>query len=185
MGINLRRDAVKQLLDAMGVNRAADEFGYRAVSKIRSLVDEGERPVGLGGAGLDTSRIFSFIEYDVHLEAPTHTTEIGGSSNPFHGHIFSESGYNSFSPAGRVTSMLHAFRLPNSAHVDRTLCAEFQLLGELCAIFSPGGIGPRSDVVGVVSLFTTSSPCMSCLGAIRQFQILFPEVDVETCEYDD
>ena len=40
--VNLRRHSTKKVLDAAGVKRAPDEFGCRAVSRIRSLVDGGE-----------------------------------------------------------------------------------------------------------------------------------------------
>lgn len=184
--VNFRRDATKRLLEAMGVKTAPDDFGRRAISRIRSLAEGGERPLGLGGAGVDTTRVFGYLEFAAHLEGSTESGS-NASDDPTIGYLFRESGRRG--PVA-APSALRAIRLPNSGHVDRTLCAEFQLLADLCATLSPKdnpatGRRPNNDVVGAVSLFTTCSPCMSCLGAIRQFQILFPEVEVEAIELDD
>merc|ERR1712232_382113 len=82
---------------------------------------------------------------------------------------------------------LHAFKLPNSQHVDRSLCAEFQLLNQLCHVLLPDSskLEPQPSYVGIVALFTTTSPCMSCIGVIRQFQLIFPEIRLETSERND
>jgi len=177
--VNLR-SGTRYVLEALGIRRAPVDFKQRAVLRIRSLSDApgGERPVGLGGAGLDTTRVFAYAEY------------VFGSPL-VDGHLFSECGFRgcqrtvakrSADGPRRPSSILRAFRLPNSAKVDRKLCAEFQVLSELCSLFSgaeektPPG---ESHLVGVLSLFTTTSPCCSCLGALAQFRLLFPEVAFE------
>mmetsp|Transcript_75244 Transcript_75244/g.243294 ORF Transcript_75244/g.243294 Transcript_75244/m.243294 type:complete len:235 (-) Transcript_75244:65-769(-) len=185
--INLRSAAARQLLSAAGLGRAPVEFGCRAVASIRGIVEGGECPVGLGGAGIDTARVFSYAEYSV--------VAVGGAGPQAEGQLFRESGHTHREerPPRRAkveapaAAWLQALRLPNSQHVDRRLCAEFQVLSELCNIFAPEGgkPAPRPTVVGVVALFTTTSPCMSCLCAIRQFQLLFPEVAIEISELDD
>merc|ERR1711966_602662 len=112
-----------RFLDAIGIKCGLEDFCHRAVARIRSLTRDGERPVGLGGAGIDTTRIYSYAEYSVHLDVPTagigETKDIGEAVQ---GHIFRESGYHGSTTAGKASSVLHAFRLPNSAHVDRSLC---------------------------------------------------------------
>merc|ERR1712031_125899 len=107
---------------------ASDEFGRRAVSRIRT--DGGERPVGLGGSGVDTTRVFSYAEYDAQLVVANGTSGLVSSSAPGSSYLYHESGYHGSTLAGRTSSMLQAFRLPNSSHVDRTLCAEFKVLGD-------------------------------------------------------
>lgn len=185
--VNVRSAVSRRLLAASGVGRAPESFGQRAVSRIRSLVDEGERPVGPGGAGVDTTRVFGYAEYDVVLVGAAPTGARPAQAPHVSGHLFCECGYHPSATVAQRRPWLHAFQLPNSSHVDRTLCAEFQILAELCSILAPEGGDhvPRATAVGVLSLFTTTSPCMSCLGAIRQFQLLFPEVAVEASECDD
>merc|ERR1712060_985615 len=68
--------------------------------------------------------------------------------------------------------------------VDRALCAEFQLLDELCGNLE--GAAPwledprrRREIVGFVRLLTSMSPCVSCLCAVRQMQLLLPGVRIE------
>lgn len=177
--VNLRQKATHRLLNSLNIRKAPADFSHRAVSCIRSLVDGGERPVGLGGAGVDTTRVFAYAEYNV--------VPVGGIAPCVDGHLFRESGLRGSACIARSVNWLHSFQLPNSSHVDRSLCAEFQVLAELCGVLSPEGgkASPRDAVVGVLFLFTTCSPCMSCVSAIRQFQVLFPEVALETSEYDD
>jgi len=185
--VNFRSGAARYLLGAMGVGRAPEEFGRRAVAHIRARVADGECPAGLGGAGVDTARVFGYVEYDV--------VDSSNAGQPTDGHFFCECGRaprgepEQPGPGGQgpTSAWLHAFRLPNSPHVDRSCCAEFRILSRLCAILVPAGGEPRPhpSLVGIVALFTTTSPCMSCIGAIRQFQLLFPEVQVETSDRNE
>eukprot|EP00746_Dinoflagellata_sp_MGD_P156944 gnl/MRDRNA2_/MRDRNA2_86034_c0_seq1.p2 gnl/MRDRNA2_/MRDRNA2_86034_c0~~gnl/MRDRNA2_/MRDRNA2_86034_c0_seq1.p2 ORF type:complete len:120 (-),score=18.16 gnl/MRDRNA2_/MRDRNA2_86034_c0_seq1:123-482(-) len=96
------------------------------------------------------------------------------------GKLFHESGMRSSGPA-RERGWLHAFRPPNSSLVERTLCAEFGALCEVCVACVPqgGARQPRPEVVGFVALFLSTSPCVSCMGALCQFVLLFPELSVE------
>eukprot|EP00439_Symbiodinium_sp_Y106_P072740 s582_g13.t1 len=65
--------------------------------------------------------------------------------------------------------------------VERSLCAEFQVLAQTCdAIFedlSDSSEGQR--VSGKVQLFISAPPCLSCVAAICQFQLLLPSVELE------
>merc|ERR1712032_1215559 len=144
------------------------------------------------GACVDTTRVFGYAEYDV-MAHQCH----GGLAPHVEGHLFSECGFRGLrcsaattrsgdGLAGQQSGLIQAFTLPNSSHVDRTLCAEYQILDELCGVLATvSPHGRREDIVGVVYLFTTTSPCLSCLGAIRQFQLLFPEVSLEASELCD
>ncbi|CAE8614045.1 unnamed protein product [Polarella glacialis] len=187
--VNLRSMASRRLLDAVGVGRASGDFGLRAVARIRSCTERGEQPPGPLGAGVDTTEVFAYVEYDAVLAAAPAAGEDFGSH--VDGQLLWESGTQGgrqqahFMTAGAFT-WLEPLRLPNSGHVDRSRCAEFQALSELCAVLAPRAQQPGpQEVVGVVSLFTTISPCLSCLGAIRQFQLFFPEVALELCELED
>lgn len=178
---NIRPRATRHLLDAIGAGRAPGEFSSRALRCIRALGGD-HCLVGPGGAGVNTSRVFAYAEYDV--------VAIGPAGLRADGSLCRESGLRGSSPsfscepsAASSSGRLRAFRLPYSGHVDRRLCAEFQILAELCDTFAP-----RSDVisphtsVGILLLFTSTSPCTSCLCALRQFMLLFPEIAVEVSE---
>jgi len=180
--INLRAGAAQKLLSSMGVVMAPEDFLDRALVHIRGMVACGERPAGLLGAGADTTRVFAYAEHSAVL--------IGGQRVT--GRYFRECGHTRQTASNYESTMLTssapgwlpAFQLPNSRHVDRRRCAEFQILQELCRVFVPSGRlnmeqPPWPEVVGVVALFTSVSPCMSCIGAIRHFQLLFPEVEIE------
>lgn len=180
--INLRSEATRHLLDSIGVGKAPQEFTRRALFRLEQFANAGAPPVGLLGAGIDTTRAFAYAEYDV--------VQMEGSSLQLDGHVCRESGLRGSTAAGRASPWLHSFRLPNSSHVERSLCAEFQILRELCCIFVPGSVAegcsrPHQSLVGVLILYTSTSPCLSCLGAIRQFQLLFPEIALETSEHAD
>jgi len=169
----------------MGVVVAPEDFLDRALVHIRGMVACGERPVGPLGAGIDTTRVFAYAEHSVVLAGGQRVTgkhfrECGHSRQ-----VLAASDNETTMPARPGPGWLPAaFQLPNSRHVDRRLCAEFQVLQELCRVFVPSGEltiaqPPWPDVVGVVALLTSLSPCMSCIGAIRHFQLLFPEVEIE------
>lgn len=180
--LNLHSEAARRLLNAMGIGRAPVEFARQADVQIRKHCDHAEHPVELGAAGIGMARVFSYAEYCI--------VDAAGGGRRAEGRLLRESGLspevNGRRPRRPAAPWLQAFRLPLSGHVDRWLCAEFQLLEELCGILVPGDCQPTThpEVVGVVSLFTTTTPCMSCIGAVRQFQLLFPEVAIEMTELD-
>lgn len=165
--VNLRF-AAHQVLRAMNVADAPLDFAERAVARIRGEFPGGERPLGLGGAGVDTTAVRAYAEFSVVL-----LNEASGAEGRLEGQLWRSCGVNSNSQPLTPPLWPSAFRLPGSSHVDRELCAEFQILVEL-TLQLQGHL-----VVGCLSLFTTTSPCMSCLGAMRQFQLLFPEVSIE------
>jgi len=105
------------------------------------------------------------------------------------GCFVSESGYRG-DDSVRTSSWLVAEDLPHSQRVDRVLCCEFQALTALCSRLEehaaveseveaedPGTAAAlRAEVGGAVRLLTTGVSCASCIGAMRQFQQLFPGV---------
>jgi len=72
-------------------------------------------------------------------------------------------------------SVLRAFPLAVRRSVERAACAEFRLLSRLAAELE--GSSTR-DVNLEVWLFASKTPCLSCLAAMRQFQILFPRASL-------
>merc|ERR1711924_309761 len=98
------------------------------------------------------------------------------------GAILTSSRYqqNGYQGSRRLFDGITATRLPFNHNVDRSLCSEFQLLVGVCQEL----LGPelRDDfcflatVQGWLRLFVTGAPCLSCVGAMRQFQLLLPSV---------
>jgi len=122
-------------------------------------------------------RIYSYAEYEiVHPVC-------------FHGALAYENGLQVAEDGSKVACRprwLRAITLPINAYVERELCAEFQLLEDLCNLFASKSSSrlafslldetARLQVSGTVHLLVTGSSCVSCLGAIRQFQLLWPNV---------
>merc|ERR1719203_1231606 len=75
--------------------------------------------------------------------------------------------------------LLQPLSSPISGLVDRGLCSEFQLLGEILDVLWQRG-GPQGDkFCGNIRLFVSTAPCVSCIWALRQFQMLLPSVRIE------
>ncbi|CAE8644316.1 unnamed protein product [Polarella glacialis] len=123
-------------------------------------------------------RVYCFVEFA--LDHPGLKPEVGNLL--LEGSMVKE---NSFlgegSRAGR-TGLIRSLVLPINELVDRTLCAEFQALSELCdRLDSAGvkGIASRRFVTGTVRLWTSGASCLSCVGAMRQFSLLFPTTSLQ------
>merc|ERR1712048_480423 len=88
----------------------------------------------------------------------------------------------------RPVCALKAAQLPISGLVDRSLCSEFQVL---CSVVDTTrsaavkiGLSLRA-VKGRVRLFVSTAPCVSCLGALRQFQLYMPHVGLEVANGEE
>lgn len=122
-------------------------------------------------------QIFSYAEYTIFPWSPS-----GHHSKPLVGTLLRENGLRS--PDSGRPRWLHAVTLPINAFVDRELCAEFQLLeaiSELLAATCSGFSGcideqSRAKLIGSVYVLISSTSCLSCVGAVRQFQLLWPSL---------
>lgn len=69
-----------------------------------------------------------------------------------------------------------------AATVDRSKCAEYQLLADLVLRARRAGLvsapDAAEDVLGAIWLFTTATPCASCVGVISQLRGVFPNVRI-------
>lgn len=70
--------------------------------------------------------------------------------------------------------------LPVNPNVDRSVCAEFQVLNELCDLVHQAGLADSMDecsnVRGSVDVLVSTTPCLSCVCAAMQYTLLFPNV---------
>jgi len=113
---NFGATGARMMLRGLGIGDAPTEFSDRVAS---------EHPqFGAGFGSIDRPsqfKIHAFAEYSV-------MTSGGGSVN---GSLLRESGLN-IGFGLQAPRWLRAVRLPINAHVERELCAEFQLLEALC-----------------------------------------------------
>jgi len=130
-------------------------------------------------------RVFAYVEY--HLELPG-CTPLSGAMARENGRR--DRGYDPKYP------LIRPLASPISGLVDRGLCSEFQILAKLVDTVedtltqqgsqgSQGSQGqaPRTvrdvnDVRGRIQIFVSTSPCVSCLWALRQCQFLLPQVQL-------
>merc|ERR1712124_155793 len=76
-----------------------------------------------------------------------------------------------------MSKVLRPFQLALNPAVDRSCCAEFQLLDKVATdllLLRANGKSPQ----GAVCLVVMGSPCLSCACVLRQFQIIFQGVDL-------
>eukprot|EP00440_Ansanella_granifera_P019982 gb/GFBE01021713.1/.p1 GENE.gb/GFBE01021713.1/~~gb/GFBE01021713.1/.p1 ORF type:complete len:552 (+),score=93.88 gb/GFBE01021713.1/:1-1656(+) len=137
--------------------RAAEAAAWEMASDSRLLADASD------GA-------WAFLEWEVG-ESPSSRQ---GSAVCVTGHSFaqpteSESWWAEESP-------IRAFQLAVRGNVQRAACAEFRLLARLAAELQQERQEGTSDAETrlQVRLFASKTPCLSCLAAMRQFQLLFP-----------
>lgn len=128
-------------------------------------------------------RVFSYAEYNL---------KVGSSGPPLAGSFVRENGRKERGGQDKVqTCPLRALSSPISGLVDRSLCSEFQLLDAVMEVLSlSGGGGVAGDrrghsVQGVVRLFVSTAPCVSCIWVLRQFQLLLPQAAVEVANGEE
>ena len=70
--------------------------------------------------------------------------------------------------------------------VDRSLCAEFQVLAQVCdTLLEDLSFPERRQLSGKVQLCISAPPCLSCVAAMCQFHLLFPSADLEVSWISD
>lgn len=190
---NFGARCTRRVFEYMGLKEPRGDFCERAKVKIKHEIASlggcaSDCALALSGSALVHRRVFSFAEY--HLDLP------GGGVDPIVGTVVKESGNRSGGGGTVGSNVRHAWPLqaatsPISGLINRTLCSEFQLL---CAVvdivqssFSgvTGSCDFHSRVHGNVRLFISTAPCVSCLGVIRQFQLLFSCTAIEVANGEE
>lgn len=155
----------RKLLASLGIKEPLFEFTSRAVEKFPQICS-----TNIATNGPTEFKIYSYAEFNV-TSLPT----------PLVGDLFRENGCRN--PGNSRPRWLRAVPLPINIFVERELCAEFQLLEAVCntisaAISSCNNEASREKVFGNVDILISSASCVSCVGAIRQFQLLWPAIHV-------
>jgi len=140
----------------------------------------------LSGAALVHRRVFSYAEYELRLPgcgaplAGSLTRENGRRERPGDDSTRRDRGV-----ASPPTS-LRPLSSPISGLVDRSLCSEFQLLSAIMDLArQPPGAGSGGSAEGRVCLFVSTAPCISCIWALRQFQLLLPWACLEVANGEE
>lgn len=113
------------------------------------------------------TRVVSYVEYDLEgIHGRVHGCET--CENAYQGEVRSDSRW------------LRAVTPPFNAFADRRTCSEFRFFDRLVEGLAARGLAgdpaARAAVRGGVSMLISAPPCVSCVGVIRQFQLLFPNV---------
>lgn len=157
------------LLDWMGVCEAPEDFCQRSIvegwiPKIGRLTGAIER-----GAGITwiRTRVVSHVQYE--LKAPG--VQIQGeeaAENAYHGEVLGDSRW------------LRAVTPPFNPFADRRTCSEFRFFDRVIEALSRAGLASdptvRAQVEGYITIHINFPPCVSCIGVVRQFQLLFKGV---------
>eukprot|EP00439_Symbiodinium_sp_Y106_P077381 s1485_g16.t1 len=89
---------------------------------------------------------------------------------------FQKNGFDGWRPS---KDWLRPTVLPFNSLVDRSLCSENQLLSKLYEKLHNAALSKTScRPFGRVQLYVTGAPCLSCVGAMRQFSMLLPLVQL-------
>ncbi|CAE7261937.1 unnamed protein product [Symbiodinium sp. CCMP2456] len=159
------------LMNQLGIGRAEEAWLHEVKHFLRAWSE------GVGTVSSDWKaqtahrRIYAFAEFSFA------STFLPGKSL-LEGSLFQLNGLHA-DPEFTFRPWLCAVQLPISKWVDRSLCAEFQLLGEVCELLHRSGIDLtcpelRYSVHGDLNLYLSEPSCVSCVGAMKQFQTLLP-----------
>lgn len=148
------------LMGKMGVRTPVAELERRGLA--RMALEERSREAGQRERRFFyKDRVYCYCEFALQ---PAGSAEMSGI-------LVKE--YSFLGTRAGKSGLLWSTVLPINELVDRSLCAEFQALSELCDRLDDVG---RRQVTGHVSLLTTGASCLSCVNAFRQFLSLFPGV---------
>merc|ERR1719161_3347440 len=102
--------------------------------------------------------------------------EVPGRSTPVSGSGLHQNGRS----AGSLWFQAHV--PPFSERADRTTCSEFRMLTSICEEIARTGAvdseATRAACTGSLKVLVNASCCVSCVGAVAQFRLLFPAVVV-------
>lgn len=135
-----------------------------------SKCHEGKK-VSVKGGTRKHHQVFAYAEYD--LEPPP------GEQEEIKGRMLFENGFRTVRAQER---WLKPTPLPISTWVDRSLCAEAQMMQTFCTQLKLEGLGDLGNTAlnellhGSLYVYTSKPPCISCVGTLWQFQLLFKNV---------
>ncbi|CAE8609625.1 unnamed protein product [Polarella glacialis] len=174
----------------LGIHKAEAKFRRRASEQVRQYIRQNNDVLKtLTTQDVLHKRVCSFTEYRLRVPRAAQADSDCATSVPLVGVMLRENGYwtASATRGGKCRWLKAAQCLKVGALVDRTLCSEFQTLEELCDCIEKAAGGPlgsagsgqRAAVQGGVRIFISTTPCISCVGAMSQFILMFPGISLE------
>jgi len=162
------------ILARLDVKEPDEEFSLRAAGRFPRLpsgdIARSNDPSAAGAPS--QRRIFAYAEY----EFTPAVLERGDL--PISGAMLRENGCQGYRSWQK--GWIKASALPINPYVDHSMCAEFQVLSELCDLVHKQGLADdiqeSQDVTGWMKMLVSTTPCLSCLCAVQQFCLLFPKV---------
>lgn len=162
---NFGHVGTRMLFNAIGIQEIPRDLCCRAAELFH---DDTMPEQSSATDGPTPFKIFAYAEYE--LVKP----------RVLKGRLRCENGFRT--GAGRPRWLLPT-QLPISGFVDRELCAEFQALEATCDVLvgmlRGGSASMRAEVCGNFNLLVSGACCISCVCAVRQFQLLWPGVSVK------
>eukprot|EP00438_Fugacium_kawagutii_P015065 Skav200432 [mRNA] locus=scaffold578:85572:87562:- [translate_table: standard] len=157
----------RHIFQQMCLEEPGPDFISRAKDAILKAGEEAREGV-LAGAALVHRRVFAYGEY--FLQVPNRSEAISGSMARENGRRDRE----------HRSALIRPLASPISGLVDRGLCSEFQILAKLVDSVVDSIDDPQllRSVTGHIRLFVSTSPCVSCLWALRQCQLYLPRVNL-------
>jgi len=162
------------LLSKFGISRPGGDFVERALRRIKSE-DTSRSDDWRKQRFFFKERVYCYVEFA--LQHP-----LAKAPEKLHGSLIKENSFLGEGTRAGRTGLLRSTTLPINELVDRTLCAEFQTLSELCDLLDSVGVTGKASlrfVTGSTILWTSGASCLSCVGIMRQFCALFPGITLE------
>ncbi|CAE8592395.1 unnamed protein product [Polarella glacialis] len=153
---NFGKMGSQRALAKMGFAEPPSQFVQRAQHRIQQAVDGGDARKETWG--LMHKRVLCYAEWDVLLS----------TGEPIRGTLMRENGIR----IGHMNppAWLRAFATPINSIIGRDLCGEFQLATGIGLILDAA---PPGHLTGEVHLFSSTTPCCSCLAVLCQLQQRF------------
>lgn len=159
------------LLDRVSIRSPDEVFVERAKQSFCSHV-----PATLQGRRAEQRRIFAYAEYSIELALRGVSCKAVPNIS---GRMLREHGFQGLRKWQK--GWLKPIVLALNPHVDRSVCAEFQVLNELCDLVHHHGLvdcmADCAGLVGVVNVLASTTPCLSCVCAAIQYSLLFQSVN--------
>lgn len=162
------------LLEKVGIRRPDADFARRALQQIRDE-DKTRSDDWRKQRFFFKERVYCYAEFS--LKHPN-----AKDPEKLDGWLIKENSFLGEGTRAGRTGLLKSTPLPINELVDRTLCAEFQALSELCDLLDSLGItgsASRRFVTGMTRLWTSGASCLSCVCIMRQILQLLPNMTLE------
>jgi len=158
---NFGAAGTRAVFNRMGIREATAAFIQRANHRVQQVLDEGD--IRKDTFGLAHKRVLCYAEWDLMLE----------TGESIRGALLRENGIR----VGHVAppAWLRSFPTPINYLIGRDLCGEFQLVTGIGLILDAA---PPGRLEGTMMIYSSATPCVSCVAVMRQFQQRFPTLQM-------